>query len=204
MAANNKFQLTYFAIPGRAELIRLALAYGRVPFEDVRLTFPEYFEKKSSLDLPFNQLPTLRVNDKVTYGQSLAIARYAAKLSGLYPADPLLALEADSVVDAILELFDAFIDAVFKTTDEAVRATKFATINTDVYPRLLKQIQARVAGPFFTGADVTFADIFLFDFFTNTLSNPAITVSGADYPKLQAIVDRVREIPQIQAYLAQQ
>ncbi len=203
MAANNTLQLTYFAIPGRGELTRLVLAYGRVPFEDVRLTFPEYSEKKSSLDLPFGQMPTLRVNDKATYAQSLALARYAAKLSGLYPADPLAALEADSVVDAIAELFNAFVDAAFKTSDEAVRATKFETMSNELYPRLLAQIEARVAGPYVVGADISFADVRLFDFVTNTLSHPAITVSVADFPKLQAIVDSVASLPQIQAYLAQ-
>ncbi|OQR89160.1 glutathione S-transferase [Achlya hypogyna] len=202
--APNKLQLTYFAIPGRAELIRLVLAYGNVPFEDVRLTFPEYFSYKSSLDLPFGQVPTLRVNDKVTYAQSLAIARYAAKLSGLYPTDALLALEADSLVDAIVELVNVVVDAVFKTKDDALRATKFQTINTDILPRTLAQLEARVVGPYFTGAEVTFADVYLFDFFQNTLSNDQITVSGTDYAKLQAIVDRVQALPQLQAYLTKQ
>lgn len=202
MASNNKLQLTYFAIPGRAELTRLILAYGDVPFEDTRLSFPEYFETKASLDLPFGQLPTLRVNDKVTYGQSLAVARYAAKVVGLYPHDPLVALEADSVVDAIVELLNVYFDAVYKTQDEAAKKAKFDTINTETFPRTLRQIEARVADTFVTGPQISFADIFLLDFFTNTLSHDQITVQGADFPKLQAIVDRAREIPQLKAYLA--
>ncbi|EQC40811.1 hypothetical protein SDRG_01879 [Saprolegnia diclina VS20] len=197
-----QLQLTYFAIPGRAELIRLVLAYGHVAFDDIRLSFPEYFEKKGSLDLPFGQVPTLRVNDKVTYAQSLAIARYAAKLAGLYPADALMALEADAVVDAILELVNVVVDAVFKTKDETLRATKFEAINSEVFPRMLQQLEARVAGPYFTGAQITFADVYLLDFFLNTLANDSVTVSLAAYPKLQAIVDRTRALPQLQAYLS--
>ncbi|OQR81854.1 glutathione S-transferase, partial [Achlya hypogyna] len=181
-------ELTYFGIPGRAEFIRLLLAYGKVDFKDTRYAFPDYFANKSSLDLPFGQVPTLRVNN-TTYGQSLAIARYAAKLTGLYPADPLAALEADAVVDALVELFNAVVDAVYKTPDAAQQQAKFDTINHETFPRMLRQLEARVVGPFFTGNDVTFADVYLLDFFHNTLSNDKITVAGTDFPKLQAIVD---------------
>ncbi|KDO28181.1 hypothetical protein SPRG_22185 [Saprolegnia parasitica CBS 223.65] len=173
-----QLQLTYFSIPGRAELIRLVLAYGHVAFDDIRLSFPEYFEKKSSLDLPFGQL------------------------AGLYPVDALLALEADAVVDAILELVNVVVDAVFKTKDETLRATKFEAINGEIFPRMLQQLEARVAGPYFTGAQITFADVYLLDFFLNTLSNDSVTIRLAEYPKLQAIVDRTRALPQLQTYLS--
>ncbi|OQS03732.1 hypothetical protein THRCLA_21083 [Thraustotheca clavata] len=51
-------------------------------------------------------IPALQANNH-TYGQSLATARYAAKLAGLYPIDSLIALKADSIVDVITELYNA-------------------------------------------------------------------------------------------------
>ncbi|KDO22392.1 hypothetical protein SPRG_11344 [Saprolegnia parasitica CBS 223.65] len=194
-------ELTYFDIPGRAELIRLLLTHGKINFKDTRYSFPDYFAKKSELNLPFNQVPTLQVNGTTTYGQSLAIARYAAKLTGLYPTDPLAALEADAAVDAIVELVNAVVDAVYKTQGDEAQAAKFETINNETFPRMLRQLEARVAGPFFTGADMTFADVYLLDFALNMLSNDKITVRLVDYPKLQTIVDRVGATPQIHAYL---
>jgi hypothetical protein len=40
-------KLIYFDAGGRAEAIRLALYYGGVQFEDVRLTGPEFGQKKA-------------------------------------------------------------------------------------------------------------------------------------------------------------
>ncbi|KDO28182.1 hypothetical protein SPRG_06230 [Saprolegnia parasitica CBS 223.65] len=53
---------------------------------------------------------------------------------------------------------------------------------------MLQQLEARVAGPYFTGAQITFADV--------------VTIRLAEYPKLQAIVDRTRALPQLQTYLS--
>ncbi|OQS03265.1 Major Facilitator Superfamily (MFS) [Thraustotheca clavata] len=145
-----------------------------------------YFETKTSLNLPFNQLPTLRVDDKATYAQSLAIARYASKLAGLYPKEPLIALEADSLVDTISELFNAVFDAVFKTSDDIAREAKFNVLNKEIFPRTLEQLEARVVGPFFTGK-ITFADIYLFNLARNTMANSNINVRISDYPKLEQI-----------------
>ena len=49
----SSLHLSYFAIPGRAELTRLLLAYGNVDFRDTQYTFEEYATAKSTLNLPF-------------------------------------------------------------------------------------------------------------------------------------------------------
>ncbi len=41
-------KLFYFDNGGRAEAIRLALSYGGVQFEDIRLTREEFAEKKAA------------------------------------------------------------------------------------------------------------------------------------------------------------
>merc|ERR1711862_586541 len=81
-----KLKLTYFDVKGRAEITRLALSYGDIPFEDERISHEEFASKKPSL--PLGQLPVIEVDGK-TYPQSMALARYAARLSDLYPSDPL-------------------------------------------------------------------------------------------------------------------
>tara|TARA_Y100001970_G_C14112113_1_gene791470 strand:- start:556 stop:1209 length:654 start_codon:yes stop_codon:yes gene_type:complete len=83
--------LYYFKIPfWRAEVSRLALFIGNVPFNDYRIGKQEYEILKGSGKLPngkvapFKQLPVLEVDGKI-FSQTGAIARFCGKLSGLYP-----------------------------------------------------------------------------------------------------------------------
>ncbi len=196
--------LSYFAIPGRAELTRLLLAYGDVDFRDTQCTFEEYASAKSTLNLPFGQLPTLQVDGKTTYGQSLAIARYAAKLVGLYPQDPLAALEADAVVDTIAELYNATYPVVFGEQDEAVKRTKLDNLNHVVFPRTFDRLEQRAQGPFFAGSSITFADVHLLDVVENHIGGfpDQLKLDLAAYPKLRAIVATMHASDKLQAYYA--
>ena len=88
-----KLVLYYFTIPfWRAEVTRLALFIGNIPFTDYRIEKDEYeiFKKTGKLPnnkiAPFKQLPVLEVDGKI-FSQTGAIARYCGKLSGLYPAN---------------------------------------------------------------------------------------------------------------------
>ena len=86
-----KITLYYFKIPfWRAEVTRLSLYIGNIPFEDYRIEGDDYDKFKQTGELPnkkiapFKQLPVLDVDGKI-FAQTGAIARYCGKLSGLYP-----------------------------------------------------------------------------------------------------------------------
>ena len=96
MSALPTVHFTHLNIAGRGEIARLALAAGNIPFEDERVGGDTYRAYKAKT--PLSQVPTLTVNGTM-YSQSMAIARYAAKLSDAYPADPELALRVDMAVD---------------------------------------------------------------------------------------------------------
>jgi len=91
-------KLTYWNFGGRAEPIRLAFFIGGVEFNDHRIAHADWPTLKPST--PFGGIPTLEVNG-VTYGQSNAQLRYAGKLGGLYPADPVEALKVDELLDFV-------------------------------------------------------------------------------------------------------
>lgn len=196
-------QLTYFNIPGRAELSRLLFAYGGLNVEETRYTFDQYFAIKPTLDLPYNQLPTFKIDGQV-YGQSIAIARYLAKRVGLYPQDVLAALVADGAADAILDLLTPTYAAVYFEKDEAERALKLERLNGTVYPQALASLEKAVRGPYIVGEALSFADIFLLDFFDNVLDAfpGQIQVDTTPYPKLEAIVAGLRKSDKLQAYYA--
>merc|ERR1711862_361358 len=80
-----------------------------------------FASKKPSL--PLGQLPVIEVDGK-TYPQSMALARYAARLSDLYPSDPLETLSVESVMDSMMELFSPMVDIVFIEKDEEKKKEK--------------------------------------------------------------------------------
>jgi glutathione S-transferase len=68
------------------------------------MNFPAFKEAQAAGTLPMGQLPVLDIEDdagnKKTIPQSAAILRYVGKLTGLYPSDPVEAMEVDVVMDA--------------------------------------------------------------------------------------------------------
>jgi prostaglandin-H2 D-isomerase / glutathione transferase len=168
MPLPSKLKLTYFDMPGRAELIRLAFHIGGVEFEDERLSFEEFNRRKS--EFPNNQVPVLRVNDSTTLAQSFAIVRYAGTLTGLYPAADLIrALQIDEVLSHIGE-FNFALDPSFAETDpvkkKAMREKLVATTipeSLDSLNRRLEQWKAQekaLSSPFAMGGEkLTIADL---------------------------------------------
>jgi glutathione S-transferase len=70
------------------------------------VSFQEFTDLKPSL--PSGQLPVLEIEDGATgskkvMDQSNAIMRYVGKLGGLYPSDPVEALEVDIVIETVEE-----------------------------------------------------------------------------------------------------
>ena len=100
-----KLTLVYPNVPfWRAEVSRLALHLGKVPFENRQPAWSEFTQLRDSGALPFNQLPIL-IADGETIAQTGAIARYCGKLSGLYPKNnDLLAAQIDQVLDLATDI----------------------------------------------------------------------------------------------------
>ena len=106
-----EIKLYYFDIPfWRAEVTRLALFLGDIPFTDCRIKKEEYVIFKSegrlpnNIIAPFKQLPVLEVDGKI-FSQTGAIARYCGKLSGLYPIkNDIEAANVDQVIEAAQDI----------------------------------------------------------------------------------------------------
>jgi glutathione S-transferase len=94
-------EVVYFDFSGRAEPIRILLYIAGVDFEDTRFKGADWPSIKPTT--PLGQVPVVKI-DGNQYCQSTALARYAAKLAGWYPSDPLDALKSDEVADSLNEL----------------------------------------------------------------------------------------------------
>ena len=80
-----KLTFIYFDFPfWRAEVVRIALYYGDIEFDDLRITREEFLrtKEKGHLDdgtiIPFHQFPCLLV-DGVPIAQTGGIARFCGK-----------------------------------------------------------------------------------------------------------------------------
>ncbi|CEG46860.1 RxLR-like protein [Plasmopara halstedii] len=195
-----QLKLTYFDGRGRAELSRLILAAGNVSFIDERLDREAFLAIKSKL--PLGQVPVLEV-DGTTYSQSMAIARYAAKITGLYPQDPLECLRVDMVSESLVDVRMAILEIKYRTPDEAARNVKTKKLLDESLPKTLKLLEGFVhPGPFFMGDNMTYADIQLFDLIMNGMLDISTNFALKDYPNLAALVEMVQSNPNVAAYLA--
>ena len=103
--SSNKIVLTYLPTGGRAEAIRLTFAVGGVPFTDSRVSLEQFLANQTDHSrFPTEQLPVLEVNGR-KYTQAMAILRFAGKLGGLYPFDPMEALAVDEALDHVYEIY---------------------------------------------------------------------------------------------------
>jgi prostaglandin-H2 D-isomerase / glutathione transferase len=100
-------EVVYFYGPGRAEAIRVCLYIASqtkdfdVEFKDTRIERKDWPALKPTT--PLGSMPLMKL-DGFTHVQSHSLARYAAKLAGLYPSDPLQALFVDEVMDTVNDL----------------------------------------------------------------------------------------------------
>ena len=82
-------------------MLRLALYYGNLPFEDERISYDEIQKRRVAGILPGGQVPVLEI-DGVPYGQSVTLLRWIGMRAGLFPMD--LQLKIDAVHDAFADI----------------------------------------------------------------------------------------------------
>ncbi|GMF09523.1 unnamed protein product [Phytophthora lilii] len=199
--AQPTFKLTYFDGKGRAELLRLLFSYGGVAFTDARVAHADFPAMKPTL--PFGQLPVLEV-DGAVYAQSMAIARYAAKVVGLYPSDAVQALKADMFSCSLGDLEDPVVDFMFKTSDEAQKAQKKKAFIEETVPKFFAALEKMVAGKFILGDNPSYADVQFLDVVDNKLKWAFPDFKVDAFPKLSALLSNVKAEPKIAAYLSKQ
>lgn len=201
----NQLKLTYFDFAGgRAEPARLALHIGGIPFEDYRFAPADFPEVRKTT--PLGQVPTLHVNG-VQITQSDAITRYAGKLAGLYPEDPLQALFCDEVLGA-LEDINIKLGATFGMTGDDLKNAREA-LAAGALPKYLRWLEQQLAnhgGEFFADNRLTIADLKAFGLLgwlsSGKLDHIPIDLLETAAPKLKDYVARIAQLPAIAQYYA--
>jgi glutathione S-transferase len=91
----------------------MLLASGGIDYDDIRYSSDDFQKGTAPTPLaadptggsryPFNQMPALEI-DGVMYAQTSSIARFAARLVGLYPAGLEEALKSDEIFEHTAEM----------------------------------------------------------------------------------------------------
>ncbi|TMW63429.1 hypothetical protein Poli38472_002370 [Pythium oligandrum] len=193
-----QIKVTYFDTTGRAEITRLVLAAGGVEFEDERISHADFPALKKTL--PLDQLPVITVNG-TTYPQSMAMARYAARLVGLYPTDAAEALKVDVALESLSEVTNFVVEIMWGTPDEAAKAEKTENIQRELIPKILGFVESSIQGKFLLGEELSIADLFLYDVVYYRIRMLLPEYEFAHYTKIAATLENVASLPRIAAYL---
>ena len=201
--------LHYFHGRGIGEPIRLLFTVGDIAFTDRRYSVDEFANMAAfKARLPFGQMPALEV-DGVFFGQTDSIARLAARLAGLYPSDPIEAARSDMIVVHQAEIQSALAKMSFdgvpgapgtKMVPQEERQKRIAAWVETTLPGALLRLEKLAQEGGMVGSQLSWADICVFNRLNQLLDIDA-DVLHADFPKLQAVYDRVEALPQIRAWI---
>ena len=211
-----KITLYYFKIPfWRAEVTRLSLFIGDIPFIDHRIEGDEYDEFKKTGKLPngkiapFKQLPVLEVDEKI-FAQTGAIARYCGKLSGLYPKDDDYKsalidqiIEAAQDINFLVTLSGRDKDPEKKKVARDILATRHLPKWFQYLENLNKQNEQSI---YFVGKDLTIADLAiwrLLGWLTSGLLDGVPTNILEIYPNLIKLRKEIYKHPKVIKWMDQ-
>jgi len=201
-----KLKLSYFGIDGgRGEPIRLALAYGKIPFEDHRFGMSEWPAIKSQT--PLQQVPVMELNGAVIT-QTNSLLRYAGKLAGLYPADALDALHCDETLATIDDIVNKIVPTLFMQDEEEKRKAREALAAGPIplYLGRLQTLLEQRGGQYFAGNRLSVADFKVF-LWIRFLQSGQLDYVPTDIvrklaPALAEHCTRISSVPEVAAYYA--
>ena len=206
--------LYYFKIPfWRAEVTRLALFIGDIPFKDYRIDGKEIDNLKATGLLPnnqiapFKQLPVLDVDGEII-AQTGAIARFCGKLSDLYPKNNNLeAAKIDQIIDAAQDMnYLVTLSGRDKEKDRLELARKIlATKHLPKWFAFLENLlEKNNESHFFVGKKISIADLAiwrLLGWLTSGLLDGVPTDILEPYERLKKLREEIYNHPKVHEWM---
>ncbi|KAK3102006.1 hypothetical protein FSP39_008045 [Pinctada imbricata] len=186
----------------RGEIIRLALTVAGQEFEDYRFEFEEWPDIKKGT--PCGQVPVLEVDGK-QMNESIAIARYIAKIYDLGGKDAYEQYLIDRVLGAVDDLYCKARQPWFAEQDQSKKIELERELYSEHLPRFLGMFKKYLKdsggdGKFFVGDSVTLADLAVHDILTTFLQRNERLLEA--YPELISNRIATEALPKLAAYLA--
>lgn len=198
-----KPKLYYFDAPvSRGEECRLALHLAGVDFEDVRIPFAQWPERKSKT--PFGSLPVLEIPDKPALGHSNAILVLIGRKHGLHPKDDFEAARHEAMMQHVEDLRARVSPTLAMNADDKKRVRE--GLVASYLPAWAESAERQLGdGPFFAGATLHVVDLKLHMavrwFNAGKVDHiPADVFAG--YPRLIRLHDAVRDHAGVKSWYA--
>ena len=208
-----KLKIYYSHTPfWRAEVMRVSLFMGNIPFEDVRISREEFREViltgklRNGMTVPFHQLPVLEIDGKII-GQTGGIARFCGKLSNLYPEDNILAAQVDQIIDTATDITN-LISPTVGEKDETIKKNMREKLTHKLLPRWLNYLEQILNenkdAIWFVDNKLSIADIAIWRLLGWIKSGMLDGIPSdicEPYPKLDNIYNTVHKHPKVQEWM---
>ena len=192
-----KRTLTYFAIRGRAEPIRLLLEEVALPYEERPIASQAEWAKIKPA-MPFGQVPLLE-EDGVAIPQARAILRHLARENDLCGKTDRERFLADIAAEAFADAEDAFWGARWQKDPNRVVPEYAAGPLVATHAQLECHFR-EVGGDYWAGAVLTFADFIAFKYLDMMAALHPASLDAC--PELQAFAARIAARSRIAAHLS--
>lgn len=183
-----------------------------------RLTREDFNQKKVSGELPFGQVPALKVADGTIIAQSAAIMRLIGKLSlNLYPNDDFIeAAKIDAIIDAEVDLFMGLTVSKYSSrfgfgfldSKSELRSDVRKSLNDEILPKHLFNLERTIdeeVGPWLAGrSEPSIADFIVGPRIKALTSGNIDGVSEHlldGFPKLTNLVKSLYSLPSVEEFM---
>ncbi|KAI8873802.1 hypothetical protein GQ42DRAFT_11899 [Ramicandelaber brevisporus] len=200
------YEVTYFALVGRIEILRALAALGDLPLSIVDVQFHEWGALKPAT--PAGQLPVLRIKDAATgevqaeLTESAALERLLADRAGFNGATDVEAAKIAAFRAQYDKPFDALFGFIFaKPDDKEAAADKFKTSIAQVLAFHEALLAKNGGNGHYAGDKVNIADLTATLLYKLALVHGfADSVSEAVAPLFNKVVKATLAEPKLEAY----
>ena len=192
-------KVTYFPARGRAEIIRLALTYAGVEYEEVSINPESFAALKETGKLLYGQVPFYE-DDDIALVQSVAIARYIANKHN-FVGDARQAAYSDVLIDSWNDLVNKLIPLLYPAPQPEKIKEFIAGPEIQRYAAGFEKNAALANGKFFGGDNIVLGDLAAYLIVEFFVDDNAV-ISKEQLPQLYALKERVAAHPAIAAYLS--
>jgi prostaglandin-H2 D-isomerase / glutathione transferase len=199
----SKPKLIYFDAPvSRGEECRLALHLARVDFEDVRIKVADWPALKERM--PYGALPVLELPGGPALAHSNAILVLIGRRHALHPTDDVEAARHEGMMQHVEDL-RAKVSPTLRMADTEKKSAREALV-ADFLPAWARTAERNIErGPFFGGDRINVVDLKIYmavRWFNGGKVDHIPPTIFADFPKLTALHDAVRDHPGVKTWYA--
>ena len=200
MANDEKSELVYFNLDGRAMQIRLLFHLSGTPFTDTRLGRAEWPDVKK--ETPWGFLPILRCGGR-TYFDSVAIAVHVAREVGLWPDEIGEQTRSLAIMNAVEDTW-CRLQRVSGARNPLAKLWRIRRIIRHDLPELCAKFERQIEGDFFLGDEVSAVDLSVFSLLyvlRDKAGRYGATEVLSSFKGLDAFYERVTALQAVSAYI---